>query len=100
MISGSVDIWRLAKNTYKYGLQKTLKESPTGLITKKLSVKDTKDLYDMIVSANVELPPATLARLKKKEEKILKMHTSKVYILFNITTCIHSLYRYRTHLKR
>ncbi len=77
-MSNSVDIWRMSKNTYKYGLQKNFRERPCGTIEKSLTLKDTQDLYNSIVTSSSELDEETMNLLKQQEAQILKLHVAKV----------------------
>jgi len=67
----------MAKNTYKFNLQKTLRSKPTGIVENSITLKDTKDLYELIVSYSIELDTEELKLLIEKQDHIVKLHTAK-----------------------
>lgn len=75
-IEGSIDIWRMSKNTYKYQLQKKFKEKPYGTISKLITNEDTRELYNMLVS-NSKITDEKRKKIQAKEDEILKLHVQK-----------------------
>lgn len=72
----------MSKNTYKYQLQKNFLETPVGNIEKGLSLNDTKELYNMLVSSLKDVDKNHFNVIKDKQNEILKIHISKVKFIF------------------
>lgn len=78
VIDGGIDVWRMSKNTYKFGLQQKFKEKPTGVIENRLSMEDTRKIYELLVSRDENLDESTKKKLENKQQEIIKLHVKKL----------------------